>query len=491
MSQALPVGRLIRVAINLQPLAAARRGFGTLLVAGSSNVIDGQERLRTYTTLDAVANDFGTSAPEYLAAALYFGQSPRPNTLMIGRWLETAAAGFLRGGILTTAEQALANFTAISDGSMNITIDGGAEVLTALDFSAQLNLNGVANVITTALAGAGTCTWDGSRFRVTSATTGIDSSVSYATPGGVGTPVDALFKLNAALANAPVPGFAAEEPVAAVVAFANISGAWYGLMFAATSVSVPQHLAVAELIEGLSLSRIYGVTITNTSVLDATVDDDIGSQLKDLNRRRTATLYSPNPYAIASMFGRAFSVNFAANRSTITLMYKQMPGVVAELLTETQALTLKDKRVNVYAAYQNDTAILQYGVMSGQAYFDEIHGLDWFQDALQTAEYNLLYQSKTKIPQTDAGGNQLVNVANGVCAEAVNNGLVAPGQWNADGFGQIERGQYLSDGFYIYMPPMALQDQSIREQRIAPPMQIALKLAGAIHELDILVDVNR
>src|SRR6218665_1601538 len=104
MVQALPVGRLIRVAINLQPLAAARRGFGTLLVAGSSNVIDGQERVRTYTTLDAVANDFGTSAPEYLAASLYFGQSPRPNTLMIGRWLETAVAGFLRGGILTTAQ---------------------------------------------------------------------------------------------------------------------------------------------------------------------------------------------------------------------------------------------------------------------------------------------------------------------------------------------------------------------------------------------------
>ena len=160
-------------------------------------------------------------------------------------------------------------------------------------------------------------------------------------------------------------------------------------------------------------------------------------------------------------------------------------------LTETQAQTLKAKRCNVFVQYQNDTAIIQYGVMSGQAYFDEIHGLDWFTDALQTALYNLLYQSKTKIPQTDAGQNQLVNTASNVCAEAINNGLVAPGQWNADGFGQLERGQFLTEGFYIYTQPMALQDQSIREQRIAPPIQIALKLAGAIHEIDAIVDVNR
>ena len=147
------------------------------------------------------------------------------------------------------------------------------------------------------------------------------------------------------------------------------------------------------------------------------------------------------------MIGRAFSVNFSANRSTITLMYKQEPGVVAQYLTETQAQTLKSKRCNVFVNYMNDTAIIQYGVMSGQAYFDEIHGLDWFSDALQTAEYNLLYQSKTKIPQTDAGQNQLVNTAAGVCQEAINNGLIAPGQWNADGFGQLARGDYLQEGF--------------------------------------------
>lgn len=491
MAQGLNVGRLVRVSVNLAPLAAARRGFGTLLIAGDSNVINGSERIRSYVDLESVATDFGTAAPEYLAASLYFGQSPRPQTLMIGRWIRTATAGLLQGGILTSAEQALANWTAITNGSFKVTIDAVEKTVTGLNFSAVTNLNGVASAINAVLTG-GTVAWDGSRFTITSSTTGVTSSVGYAVAASTGTNISGLLKLISSTALAPVAGFAAETPVECAAALANQSGQWYGLSFAASTMpTAAQTVEVAAFIEGASISRIFGVTETDTRVLDATYTSDLASQLKALSYKRTCVQFSANPYAICSMIGRAFSVNFSANRSTITLMYKQEPGVVAALLTETQAQTLKAKRCNVFVQYMNDTAIIQYGVMSGQAYFDEIHGLDWFSDALQTAEYNLLYQSKTKIPQTDAGQNQLVNVASGVCAEAINNGLIAPGQWNADGFGQLARGDYLAEGFYIYTQPMAAQDQSIREQRIAPPIQIALKLAGAIHEIDCIVDVNR
>lgn len=489
MAQALSIGRLVRVSVNLSPLAAARRGFGTLLVIGTSAVIDQGERIRAYSSLDAVVGDFGTSADEYKAAALYFGQTPRPNQLMIGRWINAAVSGLLRGGILTPAEQTLSNFTAVTAGSLTISIDGVVKTLSAMNFSTDLNLNAVAARITTALAGAGIVTWDGSRFKVTSTTTGASSTVGYGT-GGVGTPIHTLLKLSSATANAPVVGAVAETPVAAVAALADLSGVWYGSMFSA-AITDDQRVEVAALIQGLDLSRIFGVGETSTLALDAVVTNDIGSRLKALNYTRSFVVYSPNLQAPAAAMGRAFSVNFEANRSTITLMYKQMPGLVADLLSDTQANTLKAKRINVFAAYQNDTAIYQYGVMSGQAYFDEIHGLDWFKDALQNACYNTLYQSKTKIPQTDPGMNQLVTTAASVCVEAVNNGLVAPGQWNADGFGQISNGDYLKSGYYIYAPPMALQNQAIREQRTAPPMQIALKLAGAIHDMDAQIDVNR
>ncbi len=482
----LPVSRLVRVTVNMSPLAAPRRSFGILMVAGDSNVINGLERYRSYDSIEAVAEDFGTNAPEYFAAQLYFGQSPKPRTIMIGRWLRTATAALNNGGILTAAEQLISNWTAITSGTLTITIDGVEKALTGLDFSGATNLNGVATVINASLTG-GDVFWDGEKFYVESDTTGTSSAVTAATGS-----IAAQMKLSASTLEALIPGYAAETPAACAAVLANASSAWYGLMFqASVQPSDSESLAVSAFIEALDLKRIYGVTITNTNVLSAVVTNDLASEMKDAAYKQSFCQYSENAYAIASFFGRAFSVNFNANRSTITMMYKQEPGVAAEELTDTQANTLKEKRCNVFVAYVNNTNIIQYGVMSGPAWFDEIHGLDWLQDAVQNSVYNTLYQSKTKIPQTDAGVNQLVNAIGGACGEGVNNGLIAPGVWNADGFGNLQNGDYLKEGFYIYAQPIALQSQADRETRVAPPIQVAVKLAGAIQEVDVLIDVNR
>lgn len=484
----LSVSRLVRVTVNLSPLAAARRSFGILLVAGDSNVINGLERIRTYDTYEGVIDDFGTSAPEAKAAALYFGQTPKPRQIKIARWLRTASAGQLYGGILSAAEQLMSAWTVITTGTLTVPVDATPVVMTAIDFSGQTTLNGVASVITTKLAGAGVCTWNGSYFIITSNTTGISSAVGFATAGTL----QSQMKFTSVLAQPLVPGYAAETPAACAATLANKSPAWYGLMFqASVQPTDDQNIAVCDVIEAMSIKRIFGVTITNTNVLSAVTTDDLASRMMDGGYKQSFNQYSQNAYAIASFFGRAFSVNFAANRSTITLMYKQEPGVTGEELTESEATVLQAKRCNVFVNYVNDTIIIQYGVMSGPAWFDEIHGLDWFQDAVQNACYNVLYQSKTKVPQTDAGVNLLTNAISGVCDEAVFNGLVAPGVWNADGFGQLETGQYLKSGYYIYATPIALQSQADRETRVAPPIQTAIKLAGAIQELDVIVDVNR
>ncbi len=488
---ALSVSNLVRVTVNLSPLAAARRSFGILMIAGTSNVINVNERFRSYDSIEEVAADFGTTDKEYLAAALYFGQTPKPKTVMIGRWIGSPTAGMNVGAMLSVAERAIGNFDSIDDGSFEIDIDGAPVAITGLDFTDETNLNGVASVITTALSGDASCTWNGKKFTIISATTGVDSAIGYASAEGTGTDLSAQLKLDTGVGTL-VAGAAGETPLECATALAAISPAWYGLMFnASTQPTVDEAVAVAGFIQALDIKRVFGSTITNTSVLDAGVTNDLASQLKGLGYTRSFVQYSANQAAVASFFGRAFSVNFNANRSTITLMYKQEPGVAAENLTSAEAAVLKDKRCNVFVEYVNDTMIIQYGVMSGSAFFDEIHGLDWLQDAIQNGCFNVLYQSSTKIPQTDAGVNQLVNAISGSCEEGVNNGLIAPGVWNADGFGELATGQYLKTGYYIYAQPVALQSQADRETRVAPPIQVAVKLAGAIQEVDVIINVNR
>ena len=177
----LPVSRVVNVKVEMSPVAAALRNFGAMLVIGSTDVIDVGERIREYNDIGTVADDFGTDAPEYAAAQAFFAQSPKPTMLYIGRWAKTAVAGLAKGRILSTAEQDIAKFKAVSSGAFDITIDGSKVSVSAVNLSTQSNLNGVATAITAGLNSKGTCVWDGLRFVVKSATTGAKSSVTVAT----------------------------------------------------------------------------------------------------------------------------------------------------------------------------------------------------------------------------------------------------------------------------------------------------------------------
>lgn len=487
MSKALSVDRVVKVTINLSAKAAGRRNFGALLIAGASGVIDQSERLRSYTGISGVASDFGLDAPEYLAAELFFSQTPRPSILYIGRWIKAAAPASLRGAALTDDEAMLNQWTGIAAGALTVVVDGQSETVTDLDFSAAVTLEGIAEIISTALAAHGAaCTYDGTRFILTSSTAGAAATIGYASDD-----LADQMKLSATTALLPVPGADAETAKECAVTLADKSGEWYGLTFADPDLTVDDHLAVAAFVNASAKSRIYGATDTDTRAMDGAWTQDIAACAKAAGVNRILVAYSANPYAVVSALARAFTVNFSANRSTITLKFKQLVGITAEGLSETQANALAAKNCNVFAAYDNDTAIFQEGVMAGGAWFDEIHGTDWLQNAVQTECWNLFYQSKTKVPQTDAGVNQVVTRITSVLNQAVSNGLVAAGTWNGDSFGQLEQGDYLPTGYYIYAGLVDDQAQSEREARKAPPIQIAVKLAGAIHSVDIQIDVNR
>lgn len=268
---------------------------------------------------------------------------------------------------------------------------------------------------------------------------------------------------------------------------------WYGLAIADSADLVEADvISVAAAIEASSLSRILAVTTDDVNVLVAGNTDNIGYKLKAAGYGRTFWQYSSSSkYAAISAFGRAFTVNFTGNNTTITLKFKTEPGVTYETLTTAQTAAIDAINGNVYVYYANDTAIIQQGVMANGDFFDERHGLDWLQNYVQTNLYNLLYTSTTKIPQTDAGVTRLMTNVEASLDQAVNNGLVAPGVWNGGPIGQIQSGDTLTKGYYVYADAVANQAQSDREARKSPVIQAAIKLAGAIHYGDIQINVVR
>ncbi|HDX8827576.1 DUF3383 family protein [Klebsiella grimontii] len=381
MAQGLPVSNVVNVDVIMSPVAATGRNFGALLILGTSTVIPVTERIRQYSAIEDIGDDFGVDSPEYEAATIFFSQSPKPTLVYIGRWAKTLAEG--EAGAVETLLQA------------------------------------------------------------------VNASLQYTN--------------------------------------------WYGLAIADSADLVEADvISVAAAIEASSLSRILAVTTDDVNVLVAGNTDNIGYKLKAAGYGRTFWQYSSSSkYAAISAFGRAFTVNFTGNNITITLKFKTEPGVTYETLTTTQAAAIDSINGNVYVYYANDTAIIQQGVMANGDFFDERHGLDWLQNYVQTNLYNLLYTSATKIPQTDAGVTRLMTNVEASLDQAVNNGLVAPGVWNGGPIGQIESGDTLTKGYYVYADSVDNQAQSDREARKSPVIQAALKLAGAIHYGDVQINVVR
>jgi hypothetical protein len=204
MANQLPVSKLIQVTVTITPTAAQGPNLNSAIIVGDSAIIDVQTRYRSYSGLTGVATDFGTTAPEYLAAAIFFGQNPQPTQLYIGRWAKTATNGLLFGGALTAAQQLLATWNAITAGAFLVIEDGVPYNISGLNFGSATNLNGVASTIQTALVAAeasSTCVWNSNygRFQFGSGSTGLNSSLSFLkTPAAIGS---ATFSANPANAD--------------------------------------------------------------------------------------------------------------------------------------------------------------------------------------------------------------------------------------------------------------------------------------------------
>lgn len=476
-------------ATNLNGVASAIQTALQAILSGTTcvwNANYGQFIISSPTT-GALSSVGYVAAPTAVGDYHFTGQ-PSPNdTITIGGTLVTFVASGASGSQVNIG------------GSLPITL---SNLLTFLQSSSDPNLikatyvnDGVAFLYVV----YGTPGTSGNSF--TLAKSGTNIAVSAATlAGATGTDISAKLGLTLAAFALPVPGVAAESLLSAVQACANSSSLWYGAYAAYGTVVTPSildHTAVAAYILASNRYRLwaislYGQAVGGTAIVSPAITSDLASVMQSLNNKRVVMMYSSFVAdSVMTLYGRAFTVNFDASLSTITLAYKQAPGIQGENLTSTQFNSIVAKGGNVVVIVDNGAVMIWPGQMSNGFWFDEVHGVDWFANRIQIDVFNAFYQTQTKIPQTDDGNNQLAGVIAGSARAAVQNGLVAPGQWNASGFGQLVQGMALPTGYYIWYPPIATQAQTTREARVTVPFQVAGKLAGASQIADVILNINR
>lgn len=78
-----PLSDIVTLTITQDSVGVARAAFATPLIL--SHTAAWAERVRTYSSILEVADDFASDTPEYLAASAIFAQTPHPETVKIGR----------------------------------------------------------------------------------------------------------------------------------------------------------------------------------------------------------------------------------------------------------------------------------------------------------------------------------------------------------------------------------------------------------------------
>lgn len=295
-----------------------------------------------------------------------------------------------------------------------------------------------------------------------------------------------------------------ETALEAFTACRLVNSEWYcGVVLGALESEIKE---IAAYVESCEPSTLFLYTTHDTNCLQRTIDPeseaevvDIFTFLKDRKYRRSFGQYcgdSDTQDAVVATMGYAMGANTGAADSAYTLAYKTLVGIPTDDLSNSQVEYVcgsKDatgNNGNVYITRAEEYDILQQGYMADKTSFDEILNLDMLRNEITLNIMDLLYQSK-KIPQTTPGVNTIINVINVACNKFVNNGFIAPGKWNGAKCLNLNKGDYLPDGYLVQAEPIDEQSQADRDARKAPPIYVCCKLAGAIEFVTVEVNVNR
>lgn len=241
-------------------------------------------------------------------------------------------------------------------------------------------------------------------------------------------------------------------------------------------------------------SQVIPRVMAYTALRDEQIEDSEENIIKkwaDKNTGRVMVLFNKtgDDHGAAQLLAMAINTNWRGYNTAKTLKFKTMTVRSDANISLNDAEKCRKLGVTFYTDYDGMSMVAE-GTMVGGRWIDEIVGLDAFINAIQVETVNAL-RTYPKIAQTDRGTEILIGRLVPIARQFVNNGFMAGGKWNGVEIGELMAGDMLHDGFYFYADSFSNQTQADRDERLGMPITVAIKLAGAIHNQDILVNFNR
>jgi hypothetical protein len=382
-------------------------------------------------------------------------------------------------------------FKLLTDAKLTVTLDGTDYVLSGMNFTSISTVDDIVKVLNAQGLDCNISVVDTNKIQFQSRRYGSTSGASLkATSSGSGTDIYGNAYLNGATQVTTAGTNASGTTIADVLAQIDSIGFTGGIL---TTQYLDNDAVIAAATAIQATDYIFfesTQSLKNISVLGASIKS---AQL-------TKTRLNAYSYAgaigakreIATYASVACSSNYSGNNTVLTMNLKTLNGIEADLnLNQTYYNAAKANGVDIYGSTEGLSCV--YAFDNG-LFTDEATGQLWFKKALEVSGFNYLRKTNTKIPQTESGMTGLKNAYEQRCQQGIRNGLIAAGTWNDSvPFGNPE--DFLRNieerGYYIYSIPVSEQNQAEREERIAPVVQIAVKLSGAFHSSNVIVNIQR
>ena len=499
MSNNASITNVVNVALIPEGQLAGFINMNLITVFTSEpGVIASAERFRTYRDAAAVAADWGSASAVTEYANTVFGT--KPNAINFGGSLIVALHRAVAENVAATSATlvsaqmveatVISTLQTISDGSFTIDVGITPVVATGLDFTSTTDLDGVATIIDTAIAGA-TVAHENGFLTVTNTLTGVTSTLTAFEAHTTGTFIGEILSLSAGSGSTLTQGAAAVvlpietkvESLTATKALINFKGSCF--IDLVLDAEVDDIAAWAQ----ANQSIVYNVFSGSSYLVVDPANPVWAVKLASQTSFRSLYSKSGNRKLAASYMARTHTVNFNAENSAITMNLKTL-SVPAESYSQTEIDAAKRVGLDLYTTIKDVPVVLTSPANDS---VDNVYNLIAYIDAIQTENFNLLKATGTKIPQTTKGVNQLVAANEKATRRFVRAGVFAPGTWSSpDSFGNIDTFNRNIEqfGFYVLAGLLKDQPQNDRQARKSPVVEIAVKNAGALHSAEIVIRFN-
>lgn len=399
---------IVNVDITLNTAGTTREGFGLPLFLASTDNFE--ERVRGYTSLTEVAEDFDENSAAYKAAKQLWSQTPKVTQLYIGR----------RAMQYTVSIPD--EVTESTDYSLTVAVGGG--VSQPFQYTAQSD--DTAEVVLT-------------QFKTQiEANPALKDNVTVSVSGSAGSATmiitkageNDFVKVTTTAQTLSISATTADSASVALAAIETYSTDWY---FIATEDRTSQFVtAMASEIQ--ARRKIFFTASNDVKALQGTElasATDVPAQLAKSKYTRTVCLWHHTAsFDYPEMAYIAYGAPYDAG--SIAWGNAQLTGVAASMqpankrpLTSIQKSALDARSCN-FIDLDGGVPVVRRGITSGGEWVDIIRGVDWLESDLKTSLRDLLINQKGgKITYDDTGITRVRQVIETSLQRAVNRNFLS------------------------------------------------------------------